>query len=188
MSAVDRRRGVALLKTRRGNVVAATQDEAGRLFMFDKAGNVYYDTEDPRVGLYIVDAQGEMYNEFVDREGQVQKVYVGNLSDLTSVKVSEVGGVPVEELQRSVRGFRGGRVVGFQKLPEPGAVGWENLMPPNAPASVPRGGGRVAPPPILEEREVELEPTGGGGGGLFGGRGRPEVLDDAQVIKSLRRE
>jgi hypothetical protein len=188
LAGVDRRRGVALLKTKRGNVVAAAQDEAGRLFLFDKAGNVYYDTEDPRVGMYIVDTSGEMFNEYVDLEtGDVRQVYVGNLADLTSIPVAEVGGVPVAELQRSVRGFRGGRVVGFQKLPQGDAPGWEDLMPPNAPASAPRGGGRVAPPPMLEEMEVEVESAGGGG--WFGGRAPPPgELDGAAVIQSLRRQ
>ena len=50
--AVNKRNGVALLKTKGGNVVAAAQDERGRLFLFDKAGNIYYDTEDPP-GRYV---------------------------------------------------------------------------------------------------------------------------------------
>ena len=51
---VDRERNVALLRTAKGNVVAATTDSQGRVFMFDRMGNIYYDTEDPRLGLYIV--------------------------------------------------------------------------------------------------------------------------------------
>lgn len=184
LAAVDRTRGVALLKTKRGNIVAATQDESGRVFLFDKAGNIYYDTEDPRLGVYIVDTNGEMYNKFVDRDGSVQQAYVGNIGDLRSIKVAEVGGVRVEDLQRSVKGFRDGRVVGFPKLPDPNAPSWENLMPPNAPAQVPRGGGPVRPPPFLEDLEIELEPKGGG---LFGGQRGPEFIDPVETIKTLKR-
>ena len=185
---VDRNRGVALLKTKQGNVVAATQDEAGRIFLFDKAGNIYYDTEDPRVGMYIVDTRGEMYNEFVDANNKVQQVYIGNIGDITSIKVEEVGGVSVRELQKSVKGFKGGQVIGFPKVPDANSPpSWENLMPPNAPAGVPQGGGRLRPPPLLEDLEIELESKGGGGGGLFGGGQKaPEGFDAAETLKSLR--
>ena len=185
LTAVDRNRGVALLKTKKGNIVAATQDEAGRVFLFDKAGNIYYDTEDPRLGVYIVDTNGEMYNKFVDEDGSVQQAYVGNIGDIRSIKVAEIGGVSVEELQRSVKGFKSGRVVGFPQLPDPNAPSWENLMPPNAPAEVPRGGGRVRPPPFLEDLEIELEPKGGG---LFGGQRGTDVIDPVETLKTLRRE
>lgn len=186
LTGVDRQRGVALLRTRRGNVVAATQDAAGRVFMFDKAGNIYYDTGDQRVGLYIVDTAGEMFNEFVDKDGNVQQVALGNLADLTSIQVTEIGGVEVEQLQKSIKGFRGGRVVGFPKLPDPNNPSWSDLMPPNAPATVPKDGGRVRPPPMLEDLEVELEPIGGGG--LFGGRSAPPDGMDGEILRSLRRE
>lgn len=155
--------------------------------MFDKAGNIYYDTEDPRVGMYIVDKGGEMYNEFVDTEGKVQQIYIGNIGDLRSIKVEEVGGISVEELQRSIKGFKGGRVVGFPKAPDANGPSWENLMPPNAPAGVPRGGGRIQPPPFLEDLEVELEPRGSGLFGGGGGNGGP-TSSPAEILKSLRRE
>jgi hypothetical protein len=187
LSAVDRQRGIALLKTKKGNILAATQDTSGRIFMFDKAGNIYYDTEDPRVGMYIVDKGGEMYNEFVDSDGKVQQIYVGNIGDLRSIKVEEVGGIRVEELQRSVKGFKGGRVVGFPKAPDAHGPSWENLMPPTAPAGVPRGGGRIQPPPFLEDLEVELEPSGNGVFGKSAGKGGP-ASSPAEILKSLRRE
>jgi hypothetical protein len=50
-----------------------------------------------------------MYNEFVDMDGEVQRVAVGNISDLATVQVEEIGGVPISELQRSIKGLRGGR-------------------------------------------------------------------------------
>ena len=61
LTAVDRRKNVALLKTAGGNLVGATQDEAGRLFMFDQRGNLYYDTEDPRLGMYMVSARARTH-------------------------------------------------------------------------------------------------------------------------------
>ncbi len=44
---------------------------------------------------------------------QPQRVLVGNINDLQSVKVTDIGGVPVEELQKSVKGLRGARITGF---------------------------------------------------------------------------
>jgi hypothetical protein len=49
----DARTGVALLRTAGGNLVAATRDEAGNIFMYDKNGNIYYDTGAEQ-GIYIV--------------------------------------------------------------------------------------------------------------------------------------
>lgn len=180
MSAIDRRRGVALLRTKGGNLVGAAEDESGRLFLFDKAGNLYYDTEDPALGIYIVDTSGNMYNEYLEPgSDEIKRVPVGNIADITSVKVSEIGGVPIEELQNSVRGFRGGRVVGFAQPPDENGLTWENMMPPNAPATVPRDGGRIRPPPMLEDYEVDLEPRN---------RDLPSDLDDTEIIRSLRIE
>lgn len=183
LAAVDRGRNVALLKTKGGNLVAATQDDAGRVFMFDRAGNIYYDTEDPRLGVYVVDAQGEMINEFVDAEGRVIKVPVGNIADLRTVTVEEIGGVPVRELQRSIRDLRGGRLTGFVQPADPGSAA--DLMPPNAPSVPNWEGNRVGPPPFLEDLEVELQPKSGGG--LFGGSA-PDARDDpVGTLRSLRR-
>lgn len=184
MVGMDRERNIALLRTKQGNIVAATQDAKGRIFLFDKAGNIYYDTDDAALGLYIVDPQGDMFNKYLDKEGRVQEAYVGNLSDLTSIKVTEIGGVPIGELQRSIRGFKGGRVVGFPKLPAGKELSLEDLMPPNAPATIDKEKGRIRPPPFLEDREIELEPNGG----LFGGPKNVDSLDSVELFKSLRPE
>lgn len=180
MAGVDRKRNIVMLRTKGGNVVAATQDSAGRTFLFDKAGNIYYDTEDPKLGIYIVDTAGEMYNEYLDLEGAVQRVPVGNIGDLRSLKVDEIGGVSMRDLQRAVRELRGGRIVGFPRTPVEGS--WEDLMPPNAPASLNRDGTKVEPPPILEDWELDLEPRRK----LFGG-GKP-ITDPAEALKGLRRQ
>ena len=179
--AVNKRNGVALLKTKGGNVVAAAQDERGRLFLFDKAGNIYYDTEDPRVGMYIVDRAGETYNEYLDVvSGQVKQQYVGNLKDMTSLSVREVGGIDMRDLRKSVRGFKGGRVVGFPHAPS-GSLGWEDVMPPNAPVQRAANGEVVGVPPFLEDYEVDLEAKGGAD---FRGR-RDDIVE---IFRSLRRE
>lgn len=179
---VDRKRGLALLRTKGGNVVAAAQDEDGRVFIFDKAGNIYYDTEDAATGMYIVDRVGDTFNEYVDQDGQVQQVYVGNLKDIQSVKVSEIGGISVEELRRSIKGFKGGQVVGFPKLPGREELTWENLMPPNAPTMRNRNGDIVKVPPMLEEFEIELDPKSGKE------KSPSSYSELLGVFKSLRRE
>lgn len=109
IAGVDRQRNIAVLRTKGGNLVAATTDDQGRVFMFDKAGNIYYDTEDPRTGMYIVDRRGDMYNVYVDLDGKVQRVPVGNISELATVEVGEVGGVSLKELQKSVGEVQSGR-------------------------------------------------------------------------------
>ncbi|PRW56651.1 expressed protein isoform A [Chlorella sorokiniana] len=180
VSTVDPRKNVALLKTKGGNTIAATQDAQGRVFMWDRAGNIYYDTEDPRTGVYIVDTAGDMTNMFVDKDGEVQRVPVGNIADLRTIEVSEIGGVPISELQKSIKGLRGGRVTGF--VTQPSSV--SDLMPPNAPVEISRDGKVVKFPPFLEDIEIELEPKGG----LFGGGQVPNVSDNpAAVIDSLQR-
>ena len=46
-----------------------------------------------------------------------------------------------QELQRSIRELRGGRLTGFPQAPR--GDSWQDLMPPNAPASLNRDGTRV---------------------------------------------
>lgn len=178
--AVDKRNGVALLKTKGGNVVAAAQDEAGRLFIFDKAGNIYYDTEDPSIGLYIVDVRGDTFNEYMDAQGDVQRVFVGNLKDIQSVKVTEIGGISVNELRSSIKGFKGGRVIGFPKVADGNGLSWDTVMPPNAPLRRSRNGELLSAPPMLEDMEIELEPTGKGNITAGG------MNDMIEIFKSLR--
>ena len=47
---------------------------------------------------------------------------MGNIGDLRSITVEEVGGVPIRELQRSIKGLRGGRVTGFVQRADPREV------------------------------------------------------------------
>lgn len=46
-----------------------------------------------------VTMDGEMFNLYIDTEGEQQKALVGNIKDLQSIKVKEIGGVPIEKLQ-----------------------------------------------------------------------------------------
>ena len=74
-------------------------------------------------------------------------------------------------------------------MPDPGTNSeWTNLMPPNAPYSRDPITGKLRPPPMLEDYEIELQPRGGGGGffgGGGGGGGAP--LDPNEVVKTLQR-
>ena len=42
---------------------------------------------------------GDMYNLYIDTEGEQQRALVGNIKDLRSVKVKDIGGIPIERLQ-----------------------------------------------------------------------------------------
>ena len=48
------KKGGMYMKTAGGSTVGVSEDEAGRVFMFDRVGNLYYDTGDKRLGFYIV--------------------------------------------------------------------------------------------------------------------------------------
>ena len=50
------KKGGMYMKTGGGSAVGVSEDEAGRVYMFDRAGNLYYDTGDKRLGFYIVNA------------------------------------------------------------------------------------------------------------------------------------
>lgn len=175
----DARTGVALLRTAGGNLVAATRDEAGNIFMYDKNGNIYYDTGAEQ-GIYIVDSSGDMFNTWADTRGEVQRAYVGNIRDLREFSVKEIGGVPVEQLAEGIEGLRDGRMTAFVKKAdrryEP------DYLPKNAPAIVSRGG-KFAPPEVLEDSVIELERKGG----LFGGGGGNDV-SMADLVRSLKIE
>ena len=70
-----------------------------------------------------VTMKGEMLNMYTDEQGEQQTALVGNIYDLRSKKIKEIGGVPIEKIQahyeiqrdragRKDRGFPD-RVVGF---------------------------------------------------------------------------
>jgi hypothetical protein len=106
----------------------------------------------------------------------VNTVELGNIRDIATIEVEEIGGVPVRELQRSIRDLQP-RITGFVQPADPSNP--LDLMPPNAPAVPNWEGNRLGPPPFLEDLEVELEvcggEEGGGGGGEGGARFSPEI-------------
>ena len=46
-----------------------------------------------------VTLKGELYNIYTDTQGEQQTRLLGNVSDLRSVRVKEIGGIPIEQLQ-----------------------------------------------------------------------------------------
>ncbi len=67
--------------------------------------------------------KGELYNFYTDTNGEQQTALLGNVKDLRSIKVKEIGGVPIEklqahyEIQRNRAGKKDGgmpdRIIGF---------------------------------------------------------------------------
>lgn len=49
-----------------------------------------------------VDSKGTMLNIYIDGDGNPQYVPVGNITDLRSVDVSSIGGVPIADLEKKV--------------------------------------------------------------------------------------
>jgi hypothetical protein len=150
--------GLTVAKTAGGAPVAAFQDEQGNIFLIDPNGNLYYDTGDPKLGIYFVDPKGTMLNIYIDGKGDPQYVPVGNITDLRSVDVSAIGGIPVADLEKKgvpVKDLerqyyrQQKRLFGFPS--EDGVA-----LPDNAPATIAKDG-TVQPPPVLEEGALLLE-------------------------------
>ena len=88
-----------------------------------------------------VDLQGDMYNLFMDRDGEPNQVRVGNVADLASINVKDIGGIPTQSLAEAVgardAGMSGGKMMVFPDFPRKNATPDElqkYLMPPDAPA------------------------------------------------------
>ena len=77
-------------------------------------------------GAMQVDREEGVYNIWIDRSDQPQKKYVGQLSDLQTVDIRSLAGIPVKQLQREFGGRFDGKYTFFPS-PEDG------LLPPNAP-------------------------------------------------------
>lgn len=136
--------GVTYVTTKAGNQVAVAEDSRGRTFFIDKAGNLYYDTGDVNIGAYLVDIKGSVYNLWVDKQDQPQRKYVGELSELQTMDIRSLAGIPVRELQREFGGRFDGQYT-FFKSDE------DFMLPPNAPVLTDEKDGSVEGPPILEE-------------------------------------
>ena len=74
-----------------------------------------------------MDKDEGVYNIFIDQREQPQRKYVGQLSDLRTMDVRSLAGIPVRELQRESRGRFDGKYTFFAS-PNEG-----RMLPPNAP-------------------------------------------------------
>lgn len=183
----DTTRNVTVLKTQGGNLVAATADSSGRLFLFDRLGNIYYDTGDSRLGFFIVDTSGDMFNLFIDERGSPQRAAVGNLAELKAIKVSQIGGVPIKDLANSIKELKGGTLIGFPRIPTKNDANWQDYMPANAPIEYDKNGNFVRGPPILEEFDIKLEPRKQGMfSNFFSTRGKEDEKDFDPVVEFLQ--
>lgn len=154
--------GVRYLKTDKGSPVAVAADKRGNIIMLDRAGNQYYDAGSPQLGVYMVTMKGELYNIYTDTEGEQQTTLLGNVKDLRSIKVKEIGGIPIEklqahyEIQRNRAGKKDGglpdRIVGF---PDQTPL----QLPPDTVKVYKNGKGKVRleGPPVLDEGAIFLE-------------------------------
>ncbi|KAK9842037.1 hypothetical protein WJX81_005422 [Elliptochloris bilobata] len=143
--------GVHYMVTRGGNKVAVTVDKQGRAYFVDKAGDLYYDSGNQKIGFYVVDTQDQIFNVYLGSDGEPRRVKVGDLRDLGTVRVTDLGGIPVSNLQSASRARRRSAITAF---PDPDAGGV--VLPPNTPFT--QGpDGKVAPPRMLEEGGVVLQ-------------------------------
>lgn len=154
--------GIRYLKTDKGNPVAVTTDDRGNIMMVDPAGNLYYDTGSPQLGIYMVTMNGDMYNLYIDTEGEQQKALVGNVKDLRSIKVKDIGGIPIEKLQAhyEIQRNRAGKKDNgfpdrFMGFPEESRV----PLPPGTVKVFEDGKGkiRLQGPEVLDEGAIQLE-------------------------------
>lgn len=55
----------------------------------------------------------KVYNVFLDKNGEEQRRYVGDIRDVRSFRVKDLGGISVERLQRASKGRFDGTVTAF---------------------------------------------------------------------------
>ena len=77
-----------------------------------------------------VDAQNQIFNVYIAPDGEPQRVKVGSLDDLGTIRAKDLGGIPVASLAKASkeRMLRGGRITAFAD-PDAGSV----MLPPNTP-------------------------------------------------------
>ncbi|GAB5358605.1 hypothetical protein AAMO2058_000472700 [Amorphochlora amoebiformis] len=85
--------GMVWTRTKGGEPLAIFKDEYGRIYMVDKYSNLYYDTGEPETGFFIVDREGVIRNVFIDTSGEVQRITVGNVSELQTFRLENVEGI-----------------------------------------------------------------------------------------------
>ncbi len=94
-----------------------------------------------RIGCAQVALNGDMYNLFLDRDGEPNQIKVGNVQDLSTVNVKDIGGIPAQSLAAAVgernKGMAGGKMMVFPDFPRENASPEEMqkyTLPPTAPA------------------------------------------------------
>ncbi|KAK9800854.1 hypothetical protein WJX73_000228 [Symbiochloris irregularis] len=142
--------GISYVTTKAGNQVAVAEDPSGRTFFIDQAGNLYYDTGDKDIGAYVVDKDQHVFNVWIDKQEQPQRKYVGDLSDMRTMDVRSLAGIPVRELQRESRGRFDGKFTVFDSDRK------ARPLPPNAPVLKDEDG-TVEGPPMLEEGLIQTK-------------------------------
>lgn len=86
----------AYARTPGGNWIAAAADETGRVYVIDQAGDLYYDSGDPALGVIALDRQGNLFNLYLDESGSRAITPLGNVSQLTRFKISEIAGIKLD--------------------------------------------------------------------------------------------
>lgn len=74
-----------------------------------------------------VDKDEHVFNVWIDKEEKPQRKYVGELSDMKTMDIGSLAGIPVRELQRESRGRFDGKYTVFDSQRE------ALPLPPNAP-------------------------------------------------------
>jgi len=75
-----------------------------------------------------VDARDNIYNVYMGPDGEPQRVAVGSLGELGTMRVSELGGIPAANLRHAAGERRRGAITAFPD-PDAGSV----MLPPNTP-------------------------------------------------------
>eukprot|EP00884_Botryococcus_braunii_P007470 jgi/Botrbrau1/16724/Bobra.0276s0004.1 len=143
---------VYVVKTKGGNLLRVSQDEKGRLFFVDMQGNLYYDSGIKEIGFYFVGRDNEVFNFGIGPSGESVRTYVGNMADLVTARVDDVGGIPVTELSQAFRQGKG-KAVDLTMFYDP-SVNYE--LPENAPVFK-RKDGSLQGPPELDEGAMMFE-------------------------------
>jgi hypothetical protein len=60
-----------------------------------------------------VTAKDEIFNIFGDKNGERQTMYVGSMKDLKTLKIEQLGGIPVSKLKKAFGKNFDGTITGF---------------------------------------------------------------------------
>jgi len=135
----DKDNGLQYVMTDGGHKVVVGEDKSGRVYFVDSNGNFYYDTGIPSLGFYMVTADNDVFNIFGDKSGERQTVYVGSMNDLQTLKIQQLGGIPVSQLRKALGKNFDGTITGFTQA-----------APPEEAPKMSDFGGRKQPKAIVE--------------------------------------